>query len=744
MTNKKRFMSISTKISFLQIGMIIAVTVLVCTINYFIYQHDSIEYKGNVALSTAATMSSLIDPIKFNEIVESGEKTEYYTQMQKFFEEAKKKSKMSYLYAIVKDPTGVYYRYIFIDGIPGMAPAFGDTDKIEDYGEASLRCYDNGADTVSGIYQPGGYGHMVSGYSPIFDNQGKVIGIVGADIDADEVIRHLDDFRNKIILLVSISTILLVLLARFYINRALRNPIRELTKISDLVAEGNLNLNIRIRSNDEIGILAQNFSKLNSTFLNLTDGISNMTEEHSKGNNEAVIHVEGFQGVYRTVAANVNQMAEEYINETKEILAVVSEFGAGNFEAELRLFPGKKAEINGAIEKLRSTFKAIHSEIRSLTDGDLSREIDYEEFEGHWGKMIRGLNKLLKAMIEPIKESVAVLSKMSRGDFNSKIQGDYKGDFGLIKDSLNATQDVFSGYIKEISHLLTDMSKQNLAISVDRDYIGEFSDIKNAINLILQTFNNILADFSDSAEQVSDDSKEIYNLCLELSYGADKQLSAVDELNSIIEKVENQTRKNGEIAANVNELTKDAKSNAEMGTQVMNEMLKAMEAINESSTNISKIIKVIEDIAFQTNLLALNAAVEAARAGVHGKGFAVVAEEVRNLASRSQNAAKETTVLIENSVSKASEGTQVANETAEKLGTIAGQISEVSNLVNNIVEGSREQSNNLKQLNACINEVTTVTSSNTEISQKSSAFSERLSRQADTIRRMVAGFKLKK
>ncbi|MCL1832367.1 MAG: methyl-accepting chemotaxis protein, partial [Oscillospiraceae bacterium] len=224
--------------------------------------------------------------------------------------------------------------------------------------------------------------------------------------------------------------------------------------------------------------------------------------------------------------------------------------------------------------------------------------------------------------------------------------------------------------------------------------------------------------------------------------GATEQASVIGRLSVDVSQIATNTQENAEFAKQAADLGNTIKSNAERGSRQMDEMMRAVQDINEASQSISKVIKVIDDIAFQTNILALNAAVEAARAGQHGKGFAVVAEEVRNLAGKSSEAAKETEELIANSVQKADLGSKIAGETAASLVEIVSGINESSLVVNKISSSSDAQSHGIAQINNGIDQVANVVQQNSATAEQSAATAEEMSGQSAILEGLVARFKL--
>jgi len=409
----------------------------------------------------------------------------------------------------------------------------------------------------------------------------------------------------------------------------------------------------------------------------------------------------------------------------------------------------QKDEVGQLFKSFGATLNAVQSLIADanmLTEaavmGKLSTRADADKHKGDFRKIVEGINKTLDAVIRPVNEATDVLKEMAKGNLSVNMTGNYLGDHAVIQEALNHSINTIKGYIDEVSYILGEVSMGDLTQGVTSEYRGDFVELKSSINTIVESLNAIMHDINTAAEQVASGSHQVSDGNQSISLGATEQTNSIEELSVSITQITAQIKENAANTGTATDLADKAKQAADEGNEKMEIMLASMEDINESSSNISKIIKVIDDIAFQTNILALNAAVEAARAGVHGKGFAVVAEEVRNLAARSAEAANETTALIEGSIKKVEAGTQVANETALALKSIVEGSEKSLDILNKISAASGEQATAITQINKGIEQLSQVVQTNTATAEEGAAASEELSSQAELLKEMIDNFKL--
>ncbi len=334
---------------------------------------------------------------------------------------------------------------------------------------------------------------------------------------------------------------------------------------------------------------------------------------------------------------------------------------------------------------------------------------------------------------KPMQKAVYMIEELGRGHLDNRLNMDRKDEIGRMAKALDAFAENLQDEVLAAFQKLAD---GNLTFEAE-------GLIKEPLARANKSLNEVMAQIQIAGEQIASGSSQVSSASQSLSQGATEQASSLEEIASSMNEMASQTKINAENAGQASRLSGETKGAAEKGNKHMRGMVAAMGEINEAGRNISKIIKVIDEIAFQTNLLALNAAVEAARAGKHGKGFAVVAEEVRNLAARSAKAAKETAELIEGSVAKTKTGTEIATQTEEALQEIVSLITKVTDLVSEIAAASNEQAEGISQVNEGLGQIDQVTQQNTANAEESAAAAEELSSQAAQLRKMLFRFTLR-
>ena len=350
------------------------------------------------------------------------------------------------------------------------------------------------------------------------------------------------------------------------------------------------------------------------------------------------------------------------------------------------------------------------------------------------------------SITKPIKKVTLAAQHIADGNFDVQLSINSKDEVGQLAKAFNLTIEKlvnYQEYIDEISDALLSISKGDLTIEPKKEYLGQFKKLKDNMYALLFYLNSTLTQINESAQQVDSGSEQVSNGAQALSQGAAEQASSIEELSASISEIAEQIKHNAQNAKSAQDKAEFAGNELLMSNDQMQDMVSAMDKITLKSSEISKIIKVIDDIAFQTNILALNAAVEAARAGAAGKGFAVVADEVRSLAGKSAEAAKNTTTLIAETIDAVNDGAKIAHKTAESLNKSSEVTKDAVDLINEIAIASDDQATAIVQINLGVEQISSVVQTNAATAQESAATSEELSGQANILKELITHFNLR-
>ena len=351
---------------------------------------------------------------------------------------------------------------------------------------------------------------------------------------------------------------------------------------------------------------------------------------------------------------------------------------------------------------------------------------------------------LIGYFLKPLQKVAEAGEKLSAGDFSVDLSYKSQDEIGKLMHSMGDVVSRIRSIIGDLSEKLNQLAQGNFNVEMNNAeyYSGAYRPLFDSIHNISADLSGTMAEIQQSAIRVNSGAEQVSSGAQGLSQGATEQASSIEELSATVNDISEHIKKTAENTRLANAEAQNAGKEVSNSDKQMQQMKAAMENINEKSGEISKIIKTIDDIAFQTNILALNAAIEAARAGVAGKGFAVVAGEVGNLAQKSANAAKNTTLLIEETLQAVEQGTVLADSTAESLHRVVTGAGKVTELVNRIAEAAVEQSKAVEQVSVGINQISSVIQSNTATAEESAAASEELSGQSNILSDLVGRFRL--
>jgi methyl-accepting chemotaxis protein len=534
-----------------------------------------------------------------------------------------------------------------------------------------------------------------------------------------------------------------------HVRGAVAGLVRDATALSQAAVEGRLET--RADATQHQGDFRRIVEGVNATLdavirpLNMAAGY---VDRISRGDIPEPVTDE-YHGDFNAIKDNLNQCIAGLgglveVNEVLQRMAVND-----HTRTVTGQYQGVFAEVGAAVNDVRERLLHMTSIARRISVGDLAELESMRATNGGTGRR-SDQDELLPAYVAMIESITALVNDTEllsqaavEGRLSSRAEASrHQGGFRKVVEGVNATLDAVIGPVEEATRALEQMAQRDMTARVAGDYRGDHARIKEALNQAATNLDDGLQQVASASEQVASAAGQIGSGSQAVAQGASEQASSLEEISSSLQEMASMTRQNAANAQEARSLSDAARGSVGTGVDSMRRLSEAIERIKHSSDDTAKIVKTIDEIAFQTNLLALNAAVEAARAGDAGKGFAVVAEEVRNLAMRSAEAAKNTANLIEGSVKNAEQGVAINQEVFANLEEINTQVRKVGEVMAEIAAASEQQSEGIEQVNQAVTQMDQVTQQNAANSEESASAAQELASQAAEMNGLVEMYTL--
>jgi methyl-accepting chemotaxis protein len=556
------------------------------------------------------------------------------------------------------------------------------------------------------------------------------------------VIAATDSLATYITLLSLLALGVISVLAWLGVRRLVAQPLKVAVAIADQVASGNLDTQIRVERQDEIGALLGAMHRMQSNLRERTardEAVARESLRIRTALDDVTTHVMIADADRNILYANrpLLKMLADVEQDLRRDLPAFSV--AGMIGSSIDIFHKKPEHQSKMLAQLQGTHRAqitvgghiMQLIINPVTDADGQRA----------GYVVEWADRTAEVQVE--QEVTRIVQAASAGDLSGRIGTQGKQGFLLgLSEQLNTLLATIAGSVGQVSHVLKSLSQGDLTARMEGDFHGVFASMRDDANATVAQLTEIISGIQGASTSINTAAGEIASGNSDLSRRTEQQAANLEETAASMEELTSTVRQNAESARQANQLAIGAAGVASQGGEVVGQVVTTMRDIEQSSKKIAEIISVIDGIAFQTNILALNAAVEAARAGEQGRGFAVVASEVRTLAQRSANAAKEIKGLIESSVERVADGSALVNQAGTTMGEIVASVQRVTDIMAEISAASQEQSAGIEQVNQTITQMDETTQQNAALVEEATAAARSMEEQALALADAVSAFRL--